>query len=501
VRPAHVCLVIGMVLLSGGPTSAWQVYRLEPFVEATADQLPGRLGPVARQFTLIGLQNDWIHEGLAIATTGEERATVRLHLSGSQELREHVRLRVVGFIKDKGLGYVLDPILETPKALELDRFKQYMRNFANIYEFPSVIATPRDPVAIWLTADTRDMKAGRYQGMLTIEGEDGEVVQIPLLLIVKPYELPQENPLITCGWQWIPGAPTKAEGARLLLDYGINACHCVGDMEAARAAGFKFFLFVFDPSWHNPPAEQADEEAVDKRITLTKAMIEKLKLQPHEWALYTIDEPRDATVPNQVKWCEYIKSKWPEARFLFNPGWGPGPTNEWCSIEGTIEPLLAYANIWLPYSWWLWDDKAPRSLELMRQHGEQVWFYEIMNHAYTRRPSVGREMMRTLAWTAWKYQLQGASWYALNACDWPWSSDPQKTGHGCMYGAIPGRGLEALREGIQEYKRLHELHRWGVDEATLNSFVQRALQARRVSEIDRVRREMDNLLISTSRSK
>ncbi len=490
-------LVLSLVLAAltwVSTAHAWQVHRLHPFVEATADQLPARLGPVARQLTLTGLQNDWMHEGLAIATTGEEQATVTLNLTGSTDLRNHVRLRVVGFIEQKDVGYVLNPIFDEPKVLELDNFKGYMRNFENIYEFPTVTATPRDPVAIWLTADTRGMQAGRYAGSIVAQGPDGNSVELPLWLVVKPYELPEENPLITFGWEWIPGAPTRQEGARLLLEYGINACHVDGDMQAARAAGFRFFFFVFGPSWRVPP-EEADEEEVDNRIAAIRATIKRLKLQPHEWALYTIDEPTDEKVPNQIAWCKYIKQKWPEARFVFNPGWGPGPTNEWCSIEGTVEPLLEYANIWLPYSWWLWDDKAPRSIELMRQHGEQVWFYEIMSHKYTRRPTVGRDMLRTLPWVAWKYKLQGASWYALNACDWPWSNDPQKTGHGCIYGAIPGRGLEALHQGVQEYKLLYELKRLGVDEVILDGFAERTLGARRVADIDRVRREMDDLLL------
>jgi len=133
-------------------------------------------------------------------------------------------------------------------------------------------------------------------------------------------------------------------------------------------------------------------------------------------------------------------------RFVFNPGWGPGPTNQWCSIQGTVQPLLKYATIWMPYSHWLWDDKAPQSLELMKSHSEQVWFYEIMNFTYTRRPTVGRDMLRTLAWTAWKYRLQGASWYSLNAISrTPYADDAKGDQYGAVYYTVPARSLEALR--------------------------------------------------------
>lgn len=70
-----------------------------------------------------------------------------------------------------------------------------------------------------------------------------------------------------------------------------------------------------------------------------------------------------------------------------------------------------------------------------------------------------------------------------------------------MYHTIPSRGLEAVREGIQEYKRLHELKRLGVDERLLDGFADRVLdpgrafQAKSITVLDDVRQEMDELLL------
>ncbi len=487
--------VLAIALVAGtSPAYCWEVRRLHPFVEATADQLLKHLGPVASQLTLSGLQNDWIHKGLAIVASGQKPETVTISLAGSRRFREHVRLRVVGFIDQKDLGYVLDPIFANPGALEVSKYGQYMRNFARIYSFPTVTATARDPVVLWVTADTRDMAAGKYNGSLVVNDVDGECRTLPVRLLVKPYRLPEENPLVTFAWEWIPQAPTKEAGARLLLEYGINACHVRDDMKAAWRAGFKFFIFVFSPSWHGSVAD-ADEAAVDREIAKIKKTIARLKLRPDQWAIYTIDEPHDTIVPGQVAWCRYIRQKWPQARFLYNPGWGGDPYDPTATVEGTIKPLMGCADVWLPYSWWVTTSVRKGGLELMKSTGKPVWFYEIMSYKYSRQPDVGRSMLRTLPWTAWKYRLQGACWYALNATDWPWSRDPQKTGHGCIYGTIPGRGLEAFREGVQEYKRLYELRKMGVDEAILDGFVQRALHATRVTEIDRVRHQMDDLLL------
>lgn len=469
---------------------------MHPFVEAAADQLPERLGPAARWLLLRGLQNDWIHQGLAIVVEGEERATVSLRLDGSKELRHRVRLRVIGFIKQKGLGYSLDPVFDRPKDISLDH-KAYMRNFENIYDFPTVTAMPEDPVAIWITADTRGMAAGRYRGSVVVTGEDGKTVRIPLILWVRAYELPLENPLVTCGWQYTPDGPEKSNWMRLFHDYGVNATHVLHDWEAAREAGYKFFFVMFKPSWYGKAPEEVPSEETDRAIAEIKAKVAQLKLQPHEWALYLLDEPHDEHVPKLVEWCKLIRRKWPEARFLFNPGYGPGPelVNEWATIEGTVEPLMPFADVWLAYSAWLYDDRAPRSIPLMKQSADCVWNTEIMGFSYTRSPSVGRGMMRTLPYMAWKYRLQGCGWYALNAyVENPWADCTKQEEYGCAYYTVPGRGLEALREGIGEYKRLHELRRLGVPDATLDAFAERVFAAKRITDIDRVRREMDDML-------
>jgi hypothetical protein len=111
---------------------------------------------------------------------------------------------------------------------------------------------------------------------------------------------------------------------------------------------------------------------------------------------------------------------------------------------------------------------------------------------------VGRDWYRTAAWTAAKYRLQGLAWYALNAYQSsPW--DSKGTEAGCIYDTIPARSLEALRQGIQEYKRIHELRKRGVAEATLQGWVERVLSARSVWAIDAVRREMDDMLVARAR--
>ncbi len=493
----RLAFCVAVFLLVSCQVHAYELRRLHPFAECTADQLLQHLeGPMGR-LDLAGLRNDWVHKAFAVTVSpGEPEAGVTLGLTGDRELVGHVRLRVVGFVKQTPHGWVMDPIFDRPGDID-PAWGQYIRNVEGIRRFPTVLATPADPVVVWVTADTRGLKAGTYHGAVTAQPPGGPVRAVPLRLVVRPVELQADNPLICCGWQWIPEAPTKVEGARLFFDYGINATHVLADMEACREAGYRFFMFPFGPSWKGQAPEDAPEAEVDAAIAEVKATVRKLRLRPDQWALYTIDEPNDKSVPNQVRWCAYLRRKWPEVRFLFNPGWGPGPRNEWGTVAGTVEPLSPFVDIWLPYSHWLWDEVSGVSLPLMKKHARQVWFYEIMNFPYTRRPSVGRDMMRTRPWVAWKYGLQGCSWYSLNAISQlPYMDDPEGKEYAASYYTVPARSLEALREGFQEYKRMQELRRLGVDEATLNSFTDRALNATNVRDFDVLRRDMDRLLVA-----
>jgi len=105
VRALSLCLVWMVIAgLGSGTACAWEVYQVHPFVEATADQLPDRLRTPAKRISLVGLQNDWIHKAIAVATTGEEQVTVTLSLAGSPRFCKHVRLRVVGFVKQTAAG-------------------------------------------------------------------------------------------------------------------------------------------------------------------------------------------------------------------------------------------------------------------------------------------------------------------------------------------------------------------------------------------------------------
>lgn len=499
VRYRFFLVVLAYIVLFAAPVFAWDLHPLHPFAEMSADQLAESLmhsPPILKSLTLQGLKNDWVHNAFAVSAEQDEKARVHISLEGTKALKDAVRLRVLGFVRQKGVGWAIDTVFDSPaKEFEMN-YKSSVRNIDNILEFPDATATQRDPLVVWLTAHTKGLKTGKYRGRVVVSDGVGKRVRIPVTLRVGNYELPEENPLITCGWQWM----SIQKFADVFHEYGINATHCYSDFEIARKAGFRFYIFTFQHSWNNLLVEKADDAGVDREIAQFKEVIHKYDLKSDQWALYITDEPNDSHTDNQIAWCKYIRSKWPEARFMFNPGWGPGPKNDWSSVEGLVKPLLPYGNIWMPYHAWLSDDSAPESINLMKQHADQVWFYEIMGFSYGRKPSVGRSMYRSIPWTAWKHRLQGVSWYSLNAYENPWSdmSDGQEQ-YGSMYGCIPARSIEALRQGLQEYKRFSELRKMGHPAAEIDKFADRMLIARRVEDIDIIREDMDALIVTLAR--
>ena len=112
-------------------------------------------------------------------------------------------------------------------------------------------------------------------------------------------------------------------------------------------------------------------------------------------------------------------------------------------------------------------------------------------------------MLRIGPWRAWKLRLEGLGIYSANAWQGdPWDHlDAQGPNYSFVYpGNIGTRGYEALRQGIQEYKRLHRPREPGCEDAALDAWVSLvASGVDRVEVIDAVREAMDRKLVELSR--
>jgi len=487
------------------PPPGWRFCRLHPWVEADADQLAGMLTEPAERIDLAGPRNDWLTGAVGIAAGTDVRVTVRLRVPDA--LKDRVQLRVVGQVKEREKKrWVWDPLFAEG---DLPTNGRSTRNYEQIKDFPRVTVTPSRPAFLWLTVDLRNIRSGRYEAELLANDERGQQASVPVRIAVLDAELPIENPLFCFAWQW---STTQPAMIREFIDHGINVFHV--HPEAVWKAGAKFCLFVFEPSWKRKPLDDAQRALVKDHLDRIWETVERLDIPRDRWAIYLADEPCDQTAAVDLSYAMEVRALRPETPIWFNPAWDklPGSDRNNTTVDGTFRKLASVADIWCPYSAHLWDGSG--AINFMRSTGKRMWFGEIWGNA-ARRPSVGREMLRQGPWMAWKYRLEGFGVYAANAwVDDPWNDlDGATPDYAFTYPAgdrlISTRGFEAFRQGVQEYKRLHVLHRRGVGlglldawaDLLLDAWADRALSSPcSVYALDQIRRAMDDWLVGLSRT-
>ncbi len=132
-------LIAAAALLISAPAFAWDLQPLHPFAEVTVDQLADSLSKSPRKLpsiTMKGLKNDWVHAAFAVSAKGDEKAKVHISLEGPKALTDCVKLRVVGFVRQQGVGWVMDPVFDSPaKEFEMG-YKSSVRNIESILNSP-----------------------------------------------------------------------------------------------------------------------------------------------------------------------------------------------------------------------------------------------------------------------------------------------------------------------------------------------------------------------------
>ncbi|MCX7599750.1 MAG: hypothetical protein N2512_12915 [Armatimonadetes bacterium] len=504
-RHLRLLMTMGYLVVSVAACRAWEVRLVHPFVEATADELASRAAslPVAEEIQFDASRNDWVHAGLLITAGPDEQATVTIGLTGEGPVVDKLSVRPVGFVNrlqgdPPALQWSLDVIFNRPEhdlgAGRAQELKKWVRNAENLAGWPAVIATARDPVFLWFTADTRGVRPGLYAAALKLTDAQGMEKSIPIRLAVRPISLRERNPLRTLAWQCLFEMPTQADFARYLLDYGINVSwawwydqdiHC-------RQAGWDFYLYTFGPAWSGKfPAEYAEAEA-QAELDKIRERVQRLGLAAGQFALCLKDEPPDEEAPRQAAWCQWLRERWPDVPIWCNIPWGPG-INKAVTVDGLIRTLQPYVDVWCPYSWHLWHEDSAGMLKVLGERAREVWFYEIMNTDYARRPDVGRGLHRSLGWIAWRYGLQGCAWFSLNDyADWPWLEHGRT--YSAMYYTMPTRALEAVRQGLVEYKTLLALRELGAPAQVTETFCERLFAAQSPEDLDAIRKDMYDTL-------
>jgi hypothetical protein len=115
-----------------------------------------------------------------------------------------------------------------------------------------------------------------------------------------------------------------------------------------------------------------------------------------------------------------------------------------------------------------------------------------------------------MPWMAWKYRLKGVGYFSANDTSNDCWDDlaPDTQGYANYSFTYPGadgimssRAFEAIRQGMQEYKRLYCLNKLGADRRKLDAWAESGCDAKTVEQFDRIREQMDKLLVELTGTK
>ena len=500
-RPILLLLVFCLALpASATMAQDTRLYSLYAWCGRNTDQdrLKAELKPV-RPLTLEGMRNDWLVGAAGVMADKPTDATVAL--DGPSDFKAAATLKVIGEVpgreKNGKPTWWLDPVIAEPQKLG-DLTKE-VRNWNTIHDFPRLHLAPGQPVMLWLTVKTHALPPGTWKGSIVATDASGARSVMPIEVKVHPVELPVDSPVIGYSYTSFRG---RRDLAQMALDYGINACGYYDSWDMCRELGFKFYKFAI-PFVNNKGANMdiEDERVVKEGIEPIKEIIARLKLKPEEWGIEIFDEPFDGNAWAAVAWMVRLRYLWPEARFWTNIGFANAGRN-FGSVANTVDPMKPYVNVWSPYVKYL-EPSSADVLKAIRATGKPIWYYIVtFRHG---RPLDGGWCM---PWLAWRDHLQGWSFYSLDNFGRthedgtpvnPWMEDSCARTYP---GPTPSLWLEALRQGVQDYKRLWLLEQHGVSRKKLDQMADRVVYfsehnqlAVKLDQCASARRDLDQMLL------
>jgi hypothetical protein len=356
---------------------------------------------------------------------------------------------------------------------------------------------------VWFTFNVRDVPPGRYAGSVILGAPPR---RIPLTLTVYPFTFPAQPTLHLGGWDYTDrdrcyevGPENRAAfiahlrerfvdtpwAQSAVLPYGtydaagaMTAPPSTEEFEKWRArwpnarnyfvfaaVGDTFATFALD----TPPFRAA----VGAWITFWVERLKGWGIAPGQLGLLLVDEPRepahDRTV---VAYAQAIRAAEPDVVLFEDPIW-EDPTKGDPRMFALSHILCPNLPMWLDHKT-LFTDFYTRQ----REAGRHLWLYSCSGPGKLLDPFAYYRMQE---WFCWIHGAEGAGFWAFGDGNgaFPWNE--YATGVGAYTplflsatAVTPGKHMEAIREGVEDYEylrmlrdRIDELARKGVPAATL----------------------------------
>ncbi|NLE66392.1 MAG: DUF1028 domain-containing protein [Lentisphaerae bacterium] len=339
---------------------------------------------------------------------------------------------------------------------------------------------------VWLTFHSRAVPAGEYRGAIVI---DPGSHRVPVRLRVYPFTMPDQPTLHMGGWDYTDrdgifdltgeNRPLLAQHLReRFVDTPWATAGVMppgrydqsGNMsEAPDAGNFErwiqrwpgarnYFIFLSAQSRFAgfEMGTPSFRKALADWITWWVKKAAEHGVRPEQIGLLLVDEPH---TPEQdrvaVEYAGAIKSAQPGVRIWEDPTW---------TDPSQADPGLFRASDILCPNLPMWIEQGKPFAEFyirQRDAGRDLWFYSCSGPGKLLDPYAYHLMQQ---WFCWKYNAKGSCFWAF--CDSGGSSSWNE--YGSVKGAYtpvfldrnsvtPGKHMEAIREGVEDYEYLRML--------------------------------------------
>lgn len=337
--------------------------------------------------------------------------------------------------------------------------------------------------------------ADEYEGTIALKPSNAKVTNIPFKVTVWNFCLPT-TPNLRTSFSIQPGFVAKRHNILLsdphlkvlMRKYNDNALrHRISpknlvspsvsrkgdefiiDFEDFDTEMYRYFdegLTAFQVSWSGFPQSSVkvstDFLNEEEKIKKTKAVLKITEehLREKGWLdlsyIYLVDEPRREYFPQVKQIFSVIKDASPGIKRLL--------TFEWWAWDGPKRPayaeLAGYVDIWAVNTRF-YDEKF---LKERQKKGEEVWWY-VSNgnrHPYPTFGLIDYPAIdhRILFWQAWKYDINGFLYFAVNYWEKNVWENPESflhcNGDGSLIywnedGPVNSIRWEVIRDGIEDY--------------------------------------------------
>jgi hypothetical protein len=345
----------------------------------------------------------------------------------------------------------------------------------HLSEAATITVPPGEVRQLFLTFNSHAIAAGDYEATLSLKPlDDRPAKSLRLLAHVWDFALPERMPITVFTWDYAKWAQQQAAAAYLddLVEHGVNAFHysglptvtcdrdgnlaaepdfsgCDATLAALKGKGQVLFeTWCFRGAdfptpdggtvpYLSPPWKKAFASWLERFV----AYLESRELTYDDWIFYPFDE---YIGPQFVDLAREIKRINPRVR-VFSDRMG--------TLE-EIKRIAPYVDVWCPVDGSYQQPENSAALDFMKATGKPVWFYFC---GWEQRAWSPYERYRLMGWKAWRWGLQGATYWTL----YGWVGDEWDDFDGdygdafSVYrgpdGPIPSRRWEAFRAGLQDY--------------------------------------------------